>query len=297
MSSGRINRAGLYDARPDAQAFLSDAEYVKRGAEFSSLTGIAMTHLGNGDIFYGVSTGASAVTVTLPTVADTVGQHHIVKKIDSGAGTVNIVAAEGTAILDGSATHSIAAQYGVRCYFSDGDAWRQTNRSPSGLTLIEDSGVLSSVASYTKDFADNTYSFLRIEFDLLPATNAVNSLLLLRAGGSDLTTGLYGTQYKGASNATDQITENLSANNHQITGFNTETNSATDGGCGGAVEVAGLLSGRHKHVHSRAGYYNGSHMNLNWFYSKVATTSNITGVKFLYSSGNIAAGRVRVYGG
>lgn len=138
MSSGRLTRVGLRDAVPsDAQQFLPDAEYIKRGAEFSSLTGIAMTHLGNGDIFYAVDTTGGNVTITLPAVADTVGQHHIVKRISGGSNSCSIVASEGTAILDGSATHSIAAQYGVRCYFSDGDAWRSTGPNASGGTTGE----------------------------------------------------------------------------------------------------------------------------------------------------------------
>lgn len=129
MSSGRIG-AGLRDADP----YATPSDDYRRSVQFLSLTGVAVTRLWNGDWFYAVDTSGGNVTVTLPTVGNEVGHHHIIKRTTGGGNACNIVADDGSAILDGSATHSIAAQYEVRCYFSDGVAYRRTDVPAGYLT-------------------------------------------------------------------------------------------------------------------------------------------------------------------
>jgi hypothetical protein len=127
--SGERNRFGLFDAVPTH----APADDFRRSVQTYSLTGVAVTRMWNGDWFYAADPTAAAVTVTLPIVGDEMGHHHLVKRVTGGANAVKIVASDGSAILDGSATHSIAAQYGVRCYFSDGSAWRGT-LSPASVS-------------------------------------------------------------------------------------------------------------------------------------------------------------------
>lgn len=140
--------------KPQLEA--ADLQNVKRGVEYASpAPGIAVTRMGNGDWFYAVNTAAGNVTVTLPDVAEAAGQTHIVKRISGGANTCTITAAAG--LLDGSATHSIAAQYGVRCYFSDGDEWRSTG-SIAGSAGEVTSGVYTPTITNLANLDSTTAS-------------------------------------------------------------------------------------------------------------------------------------------
>ena len=57
-----------------------------------------------------VTTGASDVTITLPTLADNVDRAFYVTKVDSGAGEV-IIAGEGSETITGEASRTIKFQY------------------------------------------------------------------------------------------------------------------------------------------------------------------------------------------
>lgn len=58
-----------------------------------------------------VTTGASAITITLPYIDDAQRKPYYVKKIDAGAGAVT-VQGSGTEVIDGG-TVSLASQYDV----------------------------------------------------------------------------------------------------------------------------------------------------------------------------------------
>ena len=66
-----------------------------------------------------VTTGAGTIIVTLPAPAGCVGRVWTVKKVDSGAGSVSIVAAGG-ATIDGSASYVRTMQYGFVRMISNG---------------------------------------------------------------------------------------------------------------------------------------------------------------------------------
>jgi len=57
-----------------------------------------------------VTTGASDITITLPTLADNENRVFYITKVDSGSGDV-IIAAEGTETITGEASRTIAFQY------------------------------------------------------------------------------------------------------------------------------------------------------------------------------------------
>jgi hypothetical protein len=69
-----------------------------------------------------VTTGASDRTITLPTVADNTDRKIVVKKVDSGAGSV-IIDGEGAETIDGSATKTMILQYDSTAVVSDGIVW------------------------------------------------------------------------------------------------------------------------------------------------------------------------------
>ncbi len=141
--SGESNRFGL----TDAQQLVSDSDYVRKGAYFQSLPGVAVTRMGNGDWHYTV--GTAGLTVTLPDPADEVGHLHTVKHASdiSNSGATKIVTAAAT--LDGSATHSMAGANAVRAYFSTGDAWRATSAVSGGNAEVNSGTYTPSVSLST----------------------------------------------------------------------------------------------------------------------------------------------------
>lgn len=71
---------------------------------------------------YAVTTAASTITATLPTVASgdaSLGRVVTIMKIDSGAGSVTIDA-DGSETINGSATVSLSSQYDYRTLVYDG---------------------------------------------------------------------------------------------------------------------------------------------------------------------------------
>lgn len=105
--------------KPQLEA--ADLQNVKRGVEYGSLTGVAMTRFSDGSALYVVDTQAGNRQVVLPRAADGAGQEHIVKRISGGANTC-VVSSDGGA-LDGTASYSIATQYTVGRFMSDGQNW------------------------------------------------------------------------------------------------------------------------------------------------------------------------------
>jgi hypothetical protein len=74
---------------------------------------------------YLVTTAASTITVTLPTVAsgDALnGRAVTIMKVDSGAGSVSIDA-DGSEEINGATTKSLSSQYDFATIVSDGVAW------------------------------------------------------------------------------------------------------------------------------------------------------------------------------
>ena len=74
---------------------------------------------------YLVTTGASTITVTLPTATTgdaSTGRVVTIMKADAGAGSVTIDA-DGTEEINGSTTVSLSSQYNYRTLVSDGTEW------------------------------------------------------------------------------------------------------------------------------------------------------------------------------
>ena len=72
-----------------------------------------------------VTTGNTNRTITLPAVAANAGRSLLIKKVDSGTGTVTITPNGGT--VDGASTNVINAQYSFAELVSDGINWHVIN--------------------------------------------------------------------------------------------------------------------------------------------------------------------------
>lgn len=75
-----------------------------------------------------VTTGASAIMATLPTAVGISGTSLIIKKVDSGVGTVVITPA-GSQKIDGLSTFTLSAQWQYIGLVSDGTNWQIFTRN------------------------------------------------------------------------------------------------------------------------------------------------------------------------
>ena len=95
------------------------ADYLRRGVQPASESGVASIRYSNADCFYLVSGSAAATTITFASATKNTGAQCIV--LNRTAGTVIIATAGGTVV--GSATQSAAGACSI--WRSDGAAWRR----------------------------------------------------------------------------------------------------------------------------------------------------------------------------
>lgn len=76
---------------------------------------------GVADYYVGVTSTASARTITLP--AATAGRAIIVKDESGGAGTNSITVVPASGTIDGQANYVISSNYGLKGFISDGTNW------------------------------------------------------------------------------------------------------------------------------------------------------------------------------
>lgn len=126
VSTFHPNEASQYEHRRDIDKDLDNVFMVLR--EFPNVGRIAKgsdyTAL-NSDYVIGITSTASARTVTLPKASKIKqGQMVIVKDESGAAGTNNItVDGDGSETIDGSATKVISSNYGVLRIYSNGSNW------------------------------------------------------------------------------------------------------------------------------------------------------------------------------
>lgn len=87
-----------------------------------------------------VTTADTDRTITLPTAADNAGRLVLVKKVDSGTGTV-IVDGEGAETIDGATTVTVTDQYGWWLGFCDGVTWHTVSVPLSSGVITTGTGT------------------------------------------------------------------------------------------------------------------------------------------------------------
>lgn len=89
-----------------------------------------------------VTTGASARTMTLPTLADNQGKIARIKKVDSGAGTV-IVDGEGAETIDGATTITLHAENEMVVLVATSTGWEIVEYHTTHEVKVTDTGARS----------------------------------------------------------------------------------------------------------------------------------------------------------
>jgi hypothetical protein len=98
--------------------FVNHSVSLKRTATATSYTVL------DTDNIVGITSTASARTITLPTAAGKTGRRYIIKDESGGAATNNItIATTGGQTIDGAATLTINTNYGTNSVYSDGTNW------------------------------------------------------------------------------------------------------------------------------------------------------------------------------
>lgn len=119
LTDGRIVTGdGNLELTPATNVFVNGGYRMKRTATAVSVSA------GTTDYVIGVTSTASARTITLPTAVGSAGKTYIIKDESGGAAANNItVATTGGQTIDGAASVAIATNYGISRVYSDGANW------------------------------------------------------------------------------------------------------------------------------------------------------------------------------
>lgn len=175
----------------------------------------------------------------------------------------------------------------------DGTNFQLAN--PSGDWIPLDDSSVSAAASYIKDSIPASFNRLRVTFSARPATDGATFRLLLRKGaGTDITSYDLNGGFSQGNVWACAFTDGGAV---VILAGATE-NTSPQGICSGEIIINSIQSSDHKGGTSSTGWYDSgtAHFEILVGSFKANDTNPITGVKLLFSSGNIAAGRFRVDG-
>lgn len=141
IDSATIGNGANQIAKHDANGIIQNA-----GNQITSKSANATLLLTESGII-DVTTAASTITITLPSAA-TSQVSYVIKKVDSGAGSITI-ATTSSQLIDGVSTKFIAYQYGYIQVVSDGTGWQiidgSTNVTSSNTDISISSGLSNPV--------------------------------------------------------------------------------------------------------------------------------------------------------
>ena len=105
-----------------------------------------------------VTTGASAITITLPTAVGITGKPYKIKKADAGAGTV-VIDGNSSETIDGAATLTLTNQYDFADIVSDGANWVVVSKP--AVNLDWDTAFTDAVHTHTSDAEGGLLSIVK----------------------------------------------------------------------------------------------------------------------------------------
>lgn len=149
-----------------------------------------------------------------------------------------------------------------------------------------------SGAAATLDGIASGRSLIRIEFDLVPATDNVSLYLLARTGN-----GVEVTAYSWAwvyNNGAGTAAADADTSDPQIILAAAVQSDASTGGIHGSLTISNIQSDRYKRVGGWVTHYDGTRERAALIAGRIDTALPITGVSLRFSSGDIASGYARV---
>jgi len=172
----------------------------------------------------------------------------------------------------------------------------------SGLVKLLDATISSAVANYDIDstYINSTYDTYRLEFELMPADDGKYVNIRVIVGGAVQSSGsYYGTEAMPTDGGTT-YNSNTGNSAHRLTGY---TIGNADGeGITGIIEMKNINSTTFPFQYM--GYTVTHHNSSGNHYGNACTGSVrpanrgdvVNGIRFFFSQGNIASGRVKLYG-
>ena len=146
--------------------------------------------------------------------------------------------------------------------------------------------------SFIRDGIKRDVSMIRVTFDLVPATDNVSLHLIARTGaGVDVTAYSWSRTYNDAATTVASVTD---TSDPQIILAAAVQSDASVGGISGEVLIHNIQSARYKRVTGAVAHYDGSRERVGGIAGRIDTAEPITGIKLLFSSGDIASGLVKV---
>jgi len=192
-----------------------------------------------------------------------------------------------TVLVVPAATKPIVSQ-------GDGRAQQHVSEFFAGLGEVANGRYYgaASGAEFTHDAINARSSLIRITFDLVPVSNAVDLHLIARTGNKESVTAYsWSRPYNDGAATFVGLTD---TSDPQIILAAAVQNHATAGGIAGVVTIHNIQSARYKRVSGEAVGYDGSRERVNVIGGRIDTALPITGVQLRFSSGDIASGYVRV---
>ncbi|MEV5033690.1 hypothetical protein MRBLMC3_002927 [Sphingobium sp. LMC3-1-1.1] len=168
-----------------------------------------------------------------------------------------------------------------------------------GLVLLEQHAASSSASLDFTASISGTYDEYLIELvNLVPANNAVTLYMRLSTdGGASYDSGAnYGytrwitNRFGSGSDGTDSGSNEIRINNNAV------DNTATYGISGSARFFSPSSTSLHKIVSGSITLINAANIESGLFSGRYLSTTAVNAFRFLFSSGNISSGTIRVYG-
>lgn len=253
--------------------------------------------------WFRVTAAGGAVTATVPLAASNPYRTIGFIKTDSGANAVTLTRS-GSDTINGATTLALTAQYSFAIIKSNGiTAWDVAGRSPLGYTLL----ATNTTAGATMDFITNinsTYeAYMFSLVNVLPATDDVGLWLrvyvagVAQSGVSD-----YDWAVNGRSGGTGIVNNDTADSEFEMIdsalAANLAVGNASTEGVEGEVYIYNPAStAMHKRIKAHLAWSNASgNAGIIQSGGIYKGTSAVDGIQFLFESGNIASGTIRMYG-
>ena len=171
--------------------------------------------------------------------------------------------------------------------------------SEQNMKLLLDATISSAVSEYdvSSTYINSTYDDYFVKFNFVPATDNVNLEFRVFVGGSIQTGDIYGLETAGMSSSTYDNDNDTDNGKFNVTSFV----NASGEGTSGHFFMHNINSTTHAFtlMGQQTSYSNSATPAANHFSTHLiaANASDVVnGIRFYMSSGNIASGKVKVYG-
>lgn len=159
-----------------------------------------------------------------------------------------------------------------------------------GLATVRNADSVGS--TFTIDRIPAGRSLIKVNFDLVPVTDAVSLYLYARTGtGDDVTAYSWAWPY---NNGAATAAASANTGDSKIILADVVQSDANTGGIHGEITISNIQSDRYKRVGGWCAHFDGSRERFTGVAGRIDTALAITGLRLAFSGGAIASGWARV---